>query len=193
MFAEYVSIFFIFKKKEGKIMDKELLQHSIDVSALATSIAYELELCPYAVAEIAIAGLYHDIGKECLPKIILKKPSKLTDDEHKIMTFHTYIGNAILNMINGEMSELVAEVALNHHEYYDGTEYYKKKYDEVSLGTRIVTVADVYSSLINDRVYRPAWSKEDALFYMQDNAGSLFDPTVVTALLAALIKEQECI
>ena len=167
-------------------MNKQLLKHSIDVAALSTNIAYEMDLCPYMVTQIGISALYHDIGKECLPKVILEKKGKLSDKEKKIMTFHTYMGNAILNLLNEDISELASEVALNHHEHYDGTGYYKKRYDEVSLATRIITVADVYSALIAERMYRLAWSKEDALFYMRDNAGTMFDSTVVSALLVVL-------
>ena len=167
-------------------MNKQLLEHSIDVAALSTNIAYEMGLCPYMVTQIGLAALYHDIGKECLPKVILEKQDKLTNEEKKIMTFHTYMGNAILTLLNENISELASEVALNHHEHYDGTGYYKKKYDEVSLATRIITVADVYTALKEERVYRPAWSEEDALFYMQDNTGTMFDPIVVSALLVIL-------
>ena len=121
-------------------MNRELLEHSIDVAALSTNIAYEMGMCPYMVTQIGLAALYHDIGKECLPKVILEKKGKLSDKEKKIMTFHTYIGNSILTLLNDDISEVASEVALNHHEHYDGTGYYKKRYDEVSLATRIITV-----------------------------------------------------
>jgi putative nucleotidyltransferase with HDIG domain len=75
-------------------MNKQLLEHSIDVAALSTNIAYEMDLCPYIVTQIGIAALYHDIGKECVPKVILENKGKLTDKEKKIMAFHTYMRNA---------------------------------------------------------------------------------------------------
>ena len=167
-------------------MDRHLLNHSIQVSSLAMDIALEMELCPYYITQVGLAALYHDIGKKCIPKIILNKPDKLTSDEWKIMTFHTYIGNSILQLNNETVSEIIAEVALNHHENYDGTGYFGKQYYEVSLATRIVHVADVYCALTADRPYNPAWDENKAILHIQQKSGKMFDPSVVTTFLSVM-------
>lgn len=82
------------------MMDTQLLNHSMQVSSLAIDIALEMKLCPFYIAQIGIAALYHDIGKECIPKAILNKPGKLTNEEFKVMSAHTSIGNAFLQLNN---------------------------------------------------------------------------------------------
>jgi len=165
-------------------MDIELLNHSKEVSEIAMDIALEMGLCPSYFTQIGLAALYHDIGKECIPKAILYKPDKLTDHEREIIKAHTSIGYSILQLNYTEAPDIAAEVALNHHEHYDGTGYFGKKNDEVSLASRIIHVADVYSALTSERVYRPAWDVAEAVRYIGENAGKLFDPDVVQAFLA---------
>lgn len=167
-------------------MNTQLLNHSMQVSSLAMDIALEMELCPYYITQVGLAALYHDIGKECIPKTILDKPDKLTDEEWQVMTFHTYIGSSILQLNNENVSEIVAEAVLNHHEHYDGTGYYKKRYNEVSRAARIIHVADVYSALIIDRPYRLAWEEDEAILYIASNSGKLFDPSVAVAFLSLM-------
>lgn len=164
-------------------MNEKILIHSFQVSDIAKKIAEELGLIYIEVIEISIAALYHDIGKEYIPDIILSKTNDLSDDEYKIIKLHTKLGNELLSKFNDKTMQLAAEVALNHHEHYDGTGYYKKRYDQVSLATRIIAVADVYSALISDRVYRPKWEKDDALIFMRDNTGTRFDPNVISAFM----------
>lgn len=172
-------------------MNDKILLHSFQVSDVAKKIAEELGINYLEVMEIKIAALYHDIGKEYVPDIILSKPTGLSDDEYEIMKLHTRLGSELLSKFSDKTMQLAAEVALNHHEHYDGTGYYKKRYDEVSLATRIITVADVYSALISERVYRSAWSKEDALIFMRDNAGKHFDPDVVSALVRIDLRREK--
>ena len=167
-------------------MDRHLLNHSIQVSSLAMDIALEMELCPYYITQVGLAALYHDIGKECIPKIILNKPDKLTRDEWRIMTFHTYLGNSILQLNNESVSEIIAEVALNHHENYDGTGYFGKQHYEVSLAARIVHVADVYCALTADRPYSPAWDENKAILHIKQKSGKMFDPSVVTTFFSVM-------
>lgn len=167
-------------------MNNELLNHSKEVSEIAMDIALEMELCPSYITQIGLAALYHDIGKECIPKAILYKPDELTEDEREIIKAHTSIGYSILQLNYIEAPDIAAEVALNHHENYDGTGYFGKQNDEVSLASQIIHVADVYSALTTERVYRPAWDVPDAIRYIGKNTGKLFDPDVVQAFLAIL-------
>ena len=169
------------------------MTHSIQVALLAKRIAEEFKLSGLSVMEITIAAICHDVGKAYVPKCILEKPGKLTDKEFELMKMHTLYGSELLLKYTDKAMQAAAEVALNHHERYDGSGYMKKTRDEVSFAARIVAVADVYAALIEDRVYRPAWSKIDALFYIKENAGKQFDPCVVTALLAVINKKGELI
>jgi len=167
-------------------MNKELTEHCGEVSGFAMDIAYELELCPFYIAEIGLAAQYHDIGKEYIPEDILNKPGKLTDDEIKIMRTHTTIGFSLLKSAYTDLGDITAEVALNHHENYDGSGYHGKKNKEISMASRIIRVADVFSALTTDRVYRPAWKIEDVINYIGENSCKLFDPIIVVAFFSVI-------
>ncbi len=164
-------------------MNNDILIHSMKVADIAKQIAEKMGLEEKAVIEIQIAAFFHDMGKEYIPKVILDNPKKLTDDEFVIIKMHTKFGYRMLCQFDDEIMKMIAEVALNHHERYDGSGYTNKLNQEISLAARIVAIADVYAALIADRAYRLALSTEDALSYMQNNAGKLFDPCVVQALL----------
>ncbi len=167
-------------------MNKELTEHGSEVSEFAMDIAHELELCPFYIAEIGLAARYHDIGKEYIPESILSKPGKLTDEEKKVMRTHTTIGYSILKSASTELGDFTAEVALNHHENYDGSGYHGKKNKEISMASRIIRVADVFSALTTDRVYRPAWKIEDVINYIGENSCKLFDPIIVIAFFSVI-------
>ncbi len=164
-------------------MNNEILIHSMNVADVAMLIAQYMGLGEKAVIEIQIAAFFHDIGKEYIPKVILNNPKKLTNDEFEIVKMHTKFGCQMLTQFDKNIMKIAAEVALNHHERYDGSGYSNKLNREVSLAARIVAVADVYDALISERVYQPAMSIGVALSYMQHNAGKLFDPSVVQALI----------
>lgn len=164
-------------------MNNDILIHSMKVADIAKQIAEKMGIEEKAVIEIQIAAFFHDTGKEYIPKVILDNPSKLTNDEFEIIKMHTKFGYQMLSQFDDEIMKMTAEVALNHHERYDGSGYTNKLNQEISLAASIVAVADVYASLISDRVYRLALNTVDALSYMQNNAGKLFDPCVVQALL----------
>lgn len=164
-------------------MNNEILIHSMKVAKISKQISENMGLEEKAVIEIQIAAFFHDIGKEYIPKVILDNPEKLTDDEFEIIKMHTKFGYQILSQFDDNIMKIAAEVALNHHERYDGSGYTNKLSREISLAASIVAVADVYAALIADRVYRLALNTEDSLSYIQNNAGKLFDPGVVQALL----------
>ncbi len=81
---------------------------------------------------------------------------------------------------------ITAEVALNHHENYDGSGYHGKKNKEITIASRIIRVADVFSALTTDRVYRPAWKIEDVINYIGKNSCKLFDPIIVMAFFSVI-------
>ncbi|MGD2118442.1 MAG: HD domain-containing protein [Chromatiales bacterium] len=132
----------------------------------------------------------HDIGKVGIPDAILLKPGKLTDDEFEIMKTHTSIGANALAVTEQQLGSnsflsLAREITLTHHEKWDGSGYPAGlKGEDIPVSGRLMALADVYDALISKRVYKPAFSHEQAMEIIQQGRGSHFDPAVVDALLA---------
>ncbi len=148
---------------------------------------------------LRIAAMLHDLGKVAIPDTILKKPSGLSDDEFTLMKFHTIHGARLFQNKSSDLDVLSAEVALNHHEHWDGQGYpgkidnifqdqvqlgAGKQGEEIPLAGRVVAVADVYDALISKRVYKEALSESQTLDYIKAQSGKHFDPQVVEAFLA---------
>ncbi|MGB9625422.1 MAG: HD domain-containing phosphohydrolase [Phycisphaerae bacterium] len=131
----------------------------------------------------------HDIGKVAVPDNVLLKPGKLTEAEFDIMKTHTEVGAKVLRSMAERAGrdlflDMAYEIAMHHHERYDGTGYPTGLAGEaIPLAARITAVADVYDALVTDRVYRKAWPHEKAVSYIRQNAGSHFDPDVVAVFL----------
>ena len=129
----------------------------------------------------------HDIGKIGVSDLILLKPGRLTEAEFDAMKKHTIIGEKVLaEMIRRtrahEYLELARQVAISHHERFDGKGYpYGLKGEEIPLSGRIMAIADVYDALISDRVYHKAFSQEEACRIIIEGKGTQFDPIVVEA------------
>ncbi len=129
----------------------------------------------------------HDIGKIAISERILRKPGALTENERRQMERHTDVGHELLAGSGNDLLELAATVAWTHHERWDGTGYPRRLAGEaIPLAGRIVAVADVFDALTNDRSYRGAWSRADALAYLQLERGDAFDPAVVDAFAHTL-------
>lgn len=130
------------------------------------------------------AAPLHDIGKIGIRDNVLLKTDRLSNEEFEIMKTHTTIGYEILKNSSSPVLQMGAEIALTHHEKWDGTGYpYGKKEEEISLYGRIVAVADVFDALTARRPYKEPWSLAEALTFMLDNSGSMFDPKVVDVFL----------
>lgn len=131
----------------------------------------------------------HDIGKVGIPDRILLKPGKLTDEEFAIMKQHAEIGARALNISESQLGEnsfldLAREIALAHHEKWDGSGYPKGlKGEEIPVSGRLMAVADVYDALITRRVYKPPFTHEKAMRIILDGKGTHFDPDIIDALL----------
>lgn len=131
----------------------------------------------------------HDIGKLGIPDSILTKPGKLTDDERRQMQQHAIFGAKILGDDDDPSLSLAKEIALHHHEHWDGTGYpYGLIGETIPLSARIAAIADVFDALTSDRPYKVAWSTEQAFDYIQENSGTQFDPQLTVAFIAC--KEQ---
>ncbi len=129
----------------------------------------------------------HDIGKVGIPDHILLKPGKLSAEEFAIMKRHAILGYDILADSNSEMLQAGAQIALSHHEKYDGSGYpHSLVGDDIPLFARIVAVADVFDALTSERPYKMAWDVDRALAMLREGAGKHFDPKCVEAFQAAL-------
>jgi putative two-component system response regulator len=139
------------------------------------------------VENIFLTSPLHDIGKLGIPDNILLKPSELTSAEFEIMKEHTTIGFNTLNEaakrdIRAEYLKMSAEIALSHHEKWDGTGYPRGlKETEIPLSARIVALADVYDAIVSKRVYKEASTHEIARDTIRNESGRHFDPMVVEA------------
>jgi len=133
--------------------------------------------------DIRYASPLHDIGKVAIPDSILRKPDKLSPEEYEEMKRHTIYGSQMLQNAESRLLRLAARIAIAHHESYDGTGYpYALKAEAIPIEARIVSVADVFDALVSKRVYKGAWTMEDALAYIKSEGGKRFDPAVVERL-----------
>lgn len=140
---------------------------------------------------ISLASELHDLGKIAVPKNIIHKEGRLSEEERVIVNSHTEFGYTILSAYNDDpMFATAATIARYHHERYDGTGNNGLKGEEIPVEARVVTVCDVYDALISERTYKKGWSKEDALRYLKDNEGKIFDPAICESFVA-YIREEE--
>jgi len=146
------------------------------------------------------AAILHDVGKVAVSDMILKKPGQLTYDEKLAMRKHTIHGARLFKRTSSFWDYMAAEVALNHHENWDGSGYPGKidnifadinkiyigpgkKATEIPLSARVVSIADVYDALVTQRAYKTGWRQEHALRYIRYQAGKKFDPELVSIFL----------
>lgn len=143
--------------------------HSEGVSAVAKRLGQHLNCDELTCKKIQVAGYIHDIGKLTVPTEILEKPATLTDDEFAIIKEHTYHTYLLLFQVKG--LEEINEYASMHHERLDGTGYpFKLKGSDLSLGARIIAVADIFTALSENRPYRKGMQKEAVTQILQKMA-----------------------
>ena len=175
--------------RAGEYRDQDTGNHIMRMAKYSRLIAEALSLQAEQCDLIELAAPMHDIGKIGIPDHILLKQGKLTPDELVSMKTHPVIGFQILQNSPSKYLRLGAEIALSHHEKYDGSGYpYGAKGDEIPLEARIVAVADVYDALTSRRPYKTAWSNKDGLAYLTSNIGKHFDPDCVSAFVAQFSK-----
>ena len=154
------------------------------MARIAGLIAEALGLPEDQVRTIELAAPLHDIGKIAIPDSLLLKPGALDADERRRMQTHPRIGYELLQDSQNRFIQAGARIALHHHERYDGTGYPEGLAGrDIPIEARVVTTADVFDALISPRPYKPAWSIEEALDYLREQAGKLFDPACVDALV----------
>jgi HD-GYP domain-containing protein (c-di-GMP phosphodiesterase class II) len=163
--------------------------HTRRVARRAVEVGEELGLSASRLRTLATGGLLHDIGKLSVPDAILKKPGSLDAEEFDVIRRHPEWGHRLLGELGG-FSESVRRLVLDHHERLDGSGYPRGlDTDLLDLETRILAVCDVYDALISTRVYRAAWSHEQAMSLIFERSGVEFDPGCVDALVRVLARE----
>jgi putative nucleotidyltransferase with HDIG domain len=169
-----------------KEFDQYTTTHSLNVSVLAMGLAESLGLPPHSVRAYGIAGLLHDIGKTRIPLDVLTKPGKLTEEERVIINQHPVDGARIIMQSDDDL-DVAAVVAYEHHVMLDGGGYPAMHYGRAcTLASRLVHVCDVFDALRTKRPYRDAWESERAIAYLNERAGTEFDPDLVTAFVRML-------
>jgi putative nucleotidyltransferase with HDIG domain len=168
--------------------DRETEGHSTRVSRLTCLLAEEIGLSSQQLKAIERGALLHDIGKIGISDRVLHKPGKLTDDEWKVMQIHPDIGARIVEGIPFLQESL--SIIRYHHERWDGSGYPSGlKGEEIPIQARIFAVADVFDALTSRRSYRDRSSAEEAIQYIKEQSGRLFDPMIVEALTRLPYKE----
>lgn len=173
--------------RAGEYRDETTGSHIVRIGRLCRGIAEVLGLDASECTIIEAAAPMHDIGKIGIPDAILHKQGALTDAEREVMRSHTLIGYDILKDSSSPFVQRGAEIALGHHEKFDGSGYpYGLSATAIPLSARIVAVADVFDALTSTRSYKPGWSASQALDYIADQEGKHFDPECARALYANL-------
>jgi response regulator RpfG family c-di-GMP phosphodiesterase len=159
-------------------------QHTRRVGDLSTRIGAALSMPDDQLLLLGQAAPLHDVGKIGIPDSILLKPARLTAAEFEQMKAHTTLGAAMLAGRDFPLLEMAEEIALNHHERWDGSGYPAGRSGQaIPLVGRIVAVADVFDALTHARPYKDAWSVANALAEIRRQTSSQFDPEVVAAFL----------
>lgn len=162
--------------------DKYTAGHSKRVSEISCAIAAAMGQSEADIERLRIGALLHDIGKIGISDFLLQKPGKLSEEEFKLIKRHPVTGRRILQGVRGFAKYLPA-VEL-HHENWDGTGYPKRQRgEETPVDARIIHVADAYDAMTTDRSYRAGMTHDRAMDILVENAGTQFDPQVVSALL----------
>jgi putative nucleotidyltransferase with HDIG domain len=157
--------------------------HSERVAELAVRIGRAMQCGKGLLDHLHRGGLLHDIGKIGIPIAILDKPGKLDEQEYATIKTHPELGGKIIEPI--QPYQEVVPIIVQHHERFDGKGYPQGLAGEaINLGARILCLADVYDALISQRPYRDGWVKEQALDFIRENSGSMFDPQVVDAFFS---------
>jgi HD-GYP domain-containing protein (c-di-GMP phosphodiesterase class II) len=171
--------------------DPDSGEHSLRVGELAAELALQLGEDLSWAEELRLAGRLHDVGKVGVPDSILQKPGALTDAEFEIMKTHTTVGATVFAGSNSTLIQLAAQVALSHHERWDGSGYPSGAAGEaIPLSGRIVAVADVYDALVTAHRYKHAWTSHEAVGHIIAGKGTQFEPRIVDALVEVIARRE---
>jgi HD-GYP domain-containing protein (c-di-GMP phosphodiesterase class II) len=183
--------------KAAEYRDEDTEAHLRRVTGYTIVVAKKLGLQTKEIDFLRYAAPMHDIGKLGVPDAVLLKPGKLTPEEFELMKKHTLIGAKILEGSDQKLFQIAKEIAISHHEKFNGTGYpYGLKGEAIPFYGRIVALPDVFDALTSKRVYKPAFSVAQAVDMIREESGKHFDPVVVKAFIDSLdeivqVKEKE--
>ena len=170
--------------RAAEYRDNETGYHIIRMSQMSALLAQKLGWGAAETELMVNASPMHDIGKIGIPDHILLKPGKFEPAEWEIMKSHAAIGAELLDGDDSALLQLAREIALSHHEKWDGSGYPNGLAGAaIPQSGRIAAVADVFDALTSSRPYKKAWTVEAATDFIRDNAGSHFDPAAVACFL----------
>jgi putative two-component system response regulator len=158
-------------------------EHSQRVGETAAILARAAGLPKAQVELIRLAAPLHDVGKIAVPDSILRKPERLTPEEYEQVKLHAAVGARILSGTPSPLLQLAEEIALYHHEHWDGNGYASLKEQDIPVAARIVAIADAFDAMTHDRPYHAAISKDEALAEVARQSGRQFEPRLVDAFL----------
>ncbi|MDP2783904.1 MAG: response regulator [Sulfurimicrobium sp.] len=165
--------------RAAEYRDNETGLHIIRMSQYSGLLGHAAGMNAQQCELLLNASPMHDIGKIGIPDSILLKPGKLDEDEWKIMKTHSAIGAEILSGHQSDLMSMASQIALTHHEKWDGSGYPNGlQGEEIPLAGRVVAICDVFDALTTARPYKKAWPVEEAITYIADNSGKHFDPTL---------------
>lgn len=154
--------------------------HVMRVALYSKELAKKINLPSEDQELIFVASSMHDIGKVGTPDNILYKSEKLDQYEYALMKLHTLTGYEIMQNSTSKIMQMAADIAIGHHEKYDGTGYPKGlSGDKIPLAARICAIADVFDALTSERAYKKAWTTEQAIEELDRQSGKHFDPFLV--------------
>ena len=160
--------------------DNETGLHVIRMSHFSRILGIAAGMSEVEADDLLHAAPMHDVGKIGIPDRILQKPGPLDPDEWKVMQSHVTIGAEIIGEHEGGMLALASQIALTHHEKYDGSGYPNGlRGEDIPLVGRIVAIADVFDALTSKRPYKKAWTEDEALTFLREQKGRHFDPALV--------------
>lgn len=181
--------------------DQDTGDHIMRVAIMTDEIVQVLEelgyyreaITPEFKRHISSASILHDVGKVAIPDHILKKPGKLDPEERQIIETHTIRGQEVLEKArrmlddNNYLLNLSSEIALHHHEHYNGQGYPSRSAGQgIPLSARIVGLVDVFDALTSVRPYKKAWTEQEAASYINEQSGKQFDPLIIEAFHKAM-------
>ena len=164
--------------------DQETGMHLERISRLCEQLGLAMGMTPTEAETLRNASLLHDVGKIGVPDAILLQPGELSDEDREVMRRHTTVGAKIVSGSNSPVMQMAEQIALTHHERWDGRGYPQGLAgEEIPLPGRICAVCDVFDALLSERPYKEPWPYPDAIAELRRERGHHFDPAVVDAFL----------
>lgn len=166
--------------RAAEYKDNETGMHVVRMSKISKLLADLIGMSKADADLLLHASPMHDVGKIGIPDHVLLKPGKLDDEEWEIMKRHAGMGSEILGSHTSPLMEMARQVAITHHEKWDGSGYPKGLAGEkIPLVGRITALADVFDALTSERPYKKAWTVDEAMTYISEQSGKHFDPSLV--------------